>query len=693
MPERGRVRTIETVFAPGKNGTPLAVQLWIPEGAAKAPAVLEAIPYRKRDRYRAYDMLWGKVLAERGVAYARLETRGSGDSGGVLEDEYLATEQADCAAVIAWLAEQPWCNGSVGMRGVSWGGFSTLQTAMLNPPALKAIMPMSASDMRYTDDAHYVGGAFALTGLKWATSMKVVMAGPPDPLVSGEAWLAKWKARLAATPPIAARWLSHQTNDAYWRHGSVATDWSAITCPTYVVGGLVDSYGNEMPRLLANLKVPRKGVYGPWQHGYPWPATPGPSLDWAYEEVRWWRQHLMGEETGIMAEPMLRVFMPDATAAQVSPGPIPGRWVAEAAWPPKRAMRAFHLGGGGLHDGPQPAETATVVGDRVVGLGKVEWVPFAPTELPGEQSSDDARSRVFDTPPLPADVEMLGAGVLTVRVRADRPVAKLAVRICEVDAAGKSWLVTYGVLNLTHRDGDAQPKPLEPGRAYDVTVPLNFTAHGFKAGRRIRAAISESLWPLVWPSPQVATLTLDLAHSRLDLPVRPRPPVEAPMPIAPQPPMPSDPAGWPKMEIGEAGGVARVVETWPDASGEVADIKETTGGGGPNVALSYDPRDPASCRWRGEQSARFARPGWEVSVQAEVTVTATAEAFHVQERTVAMLNGKAVVDRPHATTIPASADVAAASRRRRPAPVRACEAPSACRRACLRRPAASQRLE
>ncbi len=652
MPEAGSVKVTENAFVPGADGTPLAIQLWTPQGGVKAPAVLEAIPYRKRDRYRGFDMLWGKVLAERGIAYARLETRGSGDSGGVLEDEYLASEQADCAAVIAWLAKQPWCNGAVGMRGVSWGGFSTLQTAMLNPPALKAIMPMSASDMRYTDDAHYLGGAFALTGLKWATSMKVVMAGPPDPQVSGEAWLAKWKARLAATPPIAARWLSHQTNDAYWSHGSVALDWGAIKCPTYVVGGLVDSYGNELPRLLSHLKVPRKGVYGPWQHGYPWPATPGPALDWAYEEVRWWRQHLMGEETGIMAEPMLRAFMPEATAAQVSPGPIPGRWVADPSWPPSRPPRALHFGAGGLHEAPQPAETVAVAGDRVVGLGKVEWVPFAPTELPREQSADDARSHVFDTPPLPADVEILGAGALKVRVSADKPVAHLAVRVCDVGPDGKSWLVTYGILNLTHRDGDAQPKPLEPGRAYEVTVPLNFTAHSFKAGRRIRAAVSESLWPLVWPSPEVATVTVDLAQTRLELPVRPRPPAEPPMPIALQPPMPADPAGWPRMEIAEAGGAARVVEAWPDHPSEVADVGETLGGGGPNVTLSYDPRHPSSCRWRGEQYARFSRPGWEVAVRAQVTVTADARAFHVEESTVATLNGETVLDRPHVTTIP-----------------------------------------
>jgi putative CocE/NonD family hydrolase len=655
LPAKGAVTMIENSFIPMPDGVKLAVQLWLPADSdhRPAPAVVEYIPYRKRDRYRAYDAYWGQTLAQYGIAYARLETRGSGDSTGLLMDEYLPVHHQDAAEAIAWLAARPWCNGSVGMRGVSWGGFSTLQTAALAPPALKAIMPMCASDMRYTDDAHYLGGAFALTGLKWATSMKVVLAGPPDPLITGEAWRAQWQERLDATPAIAARWLGHQTNDAYWRQGSVATDWDAIRCPVYVTGGLVDSYGNEIPRLLANLKVPRKGLYGPWQHGYPSPATPGPSLDWAWEEVRWWRHWLIGEATGIMEGPMLRAYMPTATAAQTAPGPIPGRWVAERVWPsPNVGVRVLRFGQGALRDAPAPAEMLKVSGAAVVGLAKVEWVPFAPTELPREQSADDARSAVFDTAPLKEDLEILGAPTFHVRVAADRPVAHLAIRLTQVNPDGRSWLVTYGLLNLTHRDGHQTPTALEPGRAYDVAIPLNFTAHRFAAGQVIRAALSESLWPLVWPSPQVATLTLDLAATHLELPVRAPPTAEAAMPIALVPPRPSDPKGWPAMDITETGGGVRVAETWPNSTSEVAEIGETVSGGGPNVVLTMTPGDPSSCVWRAEQSARFQRPGWDVALSATVEVRATATDYVLEERTLATLNGETVADMKHAATIP-----------------------------------------
>jgi uncharacterized protein len=653
LPSKLGVRMIENSFVPMPDGVRLAVQLWLPEDGPAAPVVLESIPYRKRDRYRAYDLYWGQILAQYGVAYARLETRGSGDSEGLLADEYLPSEQQDAVTAIAWLAAQPWCNGAVGMRGVSWGGFSTLQAAALAPPVLKAIMPMCASDMRYTDDAHYIGGVFALTGLKWATSMKLVMAGPPDPQITGPGWEAAWRARLAATPAIAARWLGHQTNDAYWRQGSVAIDYDAIRCPTYVVGGLVDPYGDAIPRLLANLKVPRKGIFGPWKHGYPAPASPGPGLDWAFEEVRWWRHWLMGEETGVMNEPMLRVYMPGATAAEVAPGAIPGRWIAEDNWPaPAMVTRAYHLGRGGLHEKPQPAETARYVADAVVGLGKIEWVPFAPTELPGEQSADDTRCLTFDSAPLAEDVEILGAPAMHLRVASDRAVAKIAVRLSEAAPDGKSWLVSYGLLNLTHRAGHERPAAMEPGRAYDVIVPLNFTAHRFSKGGRIRVAVSESLWPLLWPSPQIVTLTLDVAASRLELPVRPRPANETPMPIASAPASPPDPKSWPTLTVTEAHGAARIVETWPSSESAIAEIDQTVSGSGPNLVLAMDGGDPLSCVWRAEQTAGYKRPGWDIALSAEVTIRASATHFQVTERLFASQNGETAADAAHQSEIP-----------------------------------------
>jgi hypothetical protein len=226
----------------------------------------------------------------------------------------------------------------------------------------------------------------------------------------------------------------------------------------------------------------------------------------------------------------------------------------------------------------------------------------------------------FTTAPLTSDLEILGRVEARVRVAADKPVAKLAARLCEVTPDGQSWLVSYGVLNLTHRDGDAQPKPLVPGVSYDVVVPFAFTAHRFKPGSRLRISISESLWPLVWPSPETPTLEIGLGLSKVDLPVRARPPVEAsfPIPIAPvgAPAARKDGPVFVREETPD--GVVRVTETWPLSKGLVADTGETTASSGPNVVLSIHTGAPNTCRWTAAFTGSFKRGDWDCAVDSRV---------------------------------------------------------------------------
>ena len=148
LPSRQTFDVIEHVWLPMVDGVRLSARLWIPREASpnSAPVVLEYIPYRKRDGYRFHDSAWGEVLASRGIAFARVDVRGSGDSEGVITDEYSDAELHDGVACIEWLARQAWCNGNVGMRGISWGAINTLQIAAMNPPSLKAIMPIAGTD-------------------------------------------------------------------------------------------------------------------------------------------------------------------------------------------------------------------------------------------------------------------------------------------------------------------------------------------------------------------------------------------------------------------------------------------------------------------------------------------------------------------------------------------------------------------
>jgi uncharacterized protein len=643
LPEKRPFRVIENAWIPMTDGTRLGVRLWIPQGAEQAPVpvVWEYLPYRKRDGVRARDDATALNLAPYGIAFARVDIRGTGDSDGIISDEYSQAELDDGVECVAWLAKQPWSNGSVGMRGISWGGINSLQIAAMAPAALKAIMPMGCVDNRFTGDAHYIGGALATENFKWGTYFKVDLASPPDPQISGPDWEKKWRQRLEATPAILETWTSHQRYDSYWQRGSVATDYSRITCPVYVVSGWLDPYSSAVGTLLAGLKVPRKGLIGPW--GHLMPNLPAPlGLEWAYEEVRWWQQWLAGIDTGIMREPMLRAYMPYRTLSEVYPAEIPGRWIAEAHWPSTEIRPwVLHLSNNDSLSNSPGQGTRIHVGDKIVGMSKPQWMP----SRPDDQSTDDEKSLVFDSTPLDSVVEILGYPLAKIRVSSDVPVAKLAVRLSEVLPDGKVWLVSYGVLNLTHRDTHEHPSALQQGRFYDVEVPFYMVAHRFKIGSRIRIAVSESLWPLLWPSPEIATLTLDLAGSNLSLPVRPAPRTEAYFPIPIKRSPGSSPYTHTQMGPGTEGHLAR-----PMSTTLLADIGTTVQEQSSETLLIKE-GDPNSGVWKQENMTGWKRGDWDCSVNAAFELTSTPEEFHLKEVLSAKQAGAEIFRREKASTI------------------------------------------
>ena len=329
------MRSDEHFFIPLADGVRLAARAWFPD-AERAPAILEYIPYRKRDGTRGRDEPMHGYFAQNGYVAVRVDMRGSGESDGLLEDEYLQRELDDACEVIAWLSRQPWCDGNVGMMGKSWGGFNALQVAALRPPALKAIITVCSTDDRYADDIHYMGGALLNDNLWWGAIMLAYQARPPDPALRGD-WREVWLERLDAMPFWPALWLRHQRRDDYWRHGSVCEDFSAIQCPVFAVGGWADAYTNAIPRLLEGLKVPRLGLIGPWAHLYPHDGKPGPAIGFLQEAVRWWDHWLKGRDSR-------RDERTDAAGFRRGRPPenretAAGRFVGEAAWPSPQICR------------------------------------------------------------------------------------------------------------------------------------------------------------------------------------------------------------------------------------------------------------------------------------------------------------------------------------------------------------------
>jgi uncharacterized protein len=516
---------IENVWIVMSDGCRIAARIWLPKGAdaVPVPAILEYIPYRKRDFMRARDEPIHRYFAQSGYAAIRVDLRGSGDSDGVLFDEYTQQELDDALEIIAWIAAQPWCSGAVGMMGISWGGFNALQVAALQPPALKAIITLCSTDDRYADDAHYMGGCLLNENLQWGATLMTYCAYPPDPEIVGERWRAMWRERIDHLVAFPALWLQHQWRDDFWKHGSVCEEYGRVRCAVYAIGGWADGYSNAVPRLMRGLSCPRKGLIGPWAHVFPHNGVPGPAIGFLQEAVRWWDHWLKGIDRGIMAEPQLRLWMQESVDPQPFHEERPGRWVAERAWPsPRIESRRYYLDPGRLDAAAGRQVTLAFSSPQTTGLRAGEWCAFgAEGEMPLDQRPDDGRSLTFDTEPLAARTEILGAPVLDLDLAVDEPNALLAVRLNDVQPDGTSTLVTYGLLNLCHRDGHERPEALEPGTFYRVRLRLNDIAHAFPAGHRIRIAASTSYWPIAWPSPQAVILTLRTGTSALYLPVRP----------------------------------------------------------------------------------------------------------------------------------------------------------------------------
>ena len=322
----------EPVFITLKDGTRLAAKLWRPEGPP-VPAVLEYLPYRFRDGTRGRDQAMHGWIAGQGYACLRVDIRGMGESEGLLHDEYSAQELADGVEVVGWIARQDWCDGQVAMMGISWSGFNALQIAALQPPALKTVIPVGFTDDRYETDVHYIGGLISKDNFDWSATMLAQNDLPPDPATFGPGWREEWLKRAEANTPWAHHWFAHQCRDAYWQHGSVCQDYAAIQVPVYAVSGWADNYAEAVPRLLAGLNVPARGLIGPWAHSYPHDVTVQPAIGWLQEVIRWLDHWLKHRDTGIMEEPFLRVWMQDPMPPATCYTHRPGRWVGEDHWP------------------------------------------------------------------------------------------------------------------------------------------------------------------------------------------------------------------------------------------------------------------------------------------------------------------------------------------------------------------------
>lgn len=520
----------ERRFLEMDDGVRIAVTLHLPDHVpAPWPVVFEARPYRKDDISDS-TALYRRLVDEGGLAVCRADVRGTGSSEGVAESEYTQRELDDWMEVIAWLASQEWTNGNVGMFGTSYSGFNSLQVAAMRPPALKAIIPIYATDRRYTDDVHFGGGVRrCLDFLDYPMLMVAMNALPPVPSVFGERWREEWLRRLEATEPWELGWLEHQDEDAFWRHGSVwFGGYESIEAATLIIAGHADGYRNMALRGYERLRGPKAVLFGPWSHMSAKTSMPGPRIDHVPEMIRWWRRWLADEDTGVDREPPIRIFVRHPSAPRADLDAFEGGWRSEPDWPPARLREDRRpLANAEVRDG----DTLAIRGD--VGVSGSIWcaadLPFG---IPWDQRTDEGASLSFDWP-VGETLEIMGHPRVTLAVAASVPVAFVSAKLCCVHPDGASELVTRGILNLTHRGSHETPAPLVSGEPVRLELELDATAFVFPAGTRVRLDLAPSDFPSSWPPPASGTLRFDLETCALTLPVLDGPPVADPPVFAP----------------------------------------------------------------------------------------------------------------------------------------------------------------
>ncbi|MFC0269586.1 CocE/NonD family hydrolase [Kushneria aurantia] len=519
------VREIENEWIGLADGTRLAARLWLPEGceAQPVPTILEYLPYRKRDGTAVRDELTHPWFAGHGYACIRVDMRGNGESDGLMADEYAPREQLDALEVIDWIVRQPWCNGRLGMMGISWGGFNSLQLAEIDPEPLKAIITLCSTDDRYADDIHYKGGNMLLENLAWAATMLSFSAAPPDPQLVGERWRAMWRERLDNMPLLADIWMRHQHRDNYWRHGSVCENPGDIEAAVYAISGWGDAYMNAVPRLMESLECPRKALVGPWIHKYPHFAIPEPAIGFLQEALRWWDYWLKGIDNGVMDEPQCTFYLQDGLAPAPRYDERPGQWVRTAGWPASHdeiEPLALVLADTGLEPTGGLSAPRRIASPLTAGALHGEYIGlWYGADMPPDQRRDDGLALTFDSAVWPDGLDLLGQPSLDIEVTSDAACGQLVARLCDVSPDGDSALITWGTLNLALRHDPGRVEPPVSGEPMKVQLALDLIGYRLPPGHRLRIALSSASFPMLWSPRQRADLTLLAGTPRLTLPV------------------------------------------------------------------------------------------------------------------------------------------------------------------------------
>ncbi|HKZ68614.1 MAG TPA: CocE/NonD family hydrolase [Anaerolineales bacterium] len=664
MPDLYQIHTLYNFRLRMRDGVHLSANLWLPVPKTEGetfPAILEMIPYRKDDWRHNRDAQHGHYFASRGFAFCRLDVRGTGSSEGLALDEYTQAETQDGYEVVEWLAAQERCNGNVGMWGISYGGFTSIQVAILQPPHLKAIVPMYATDDRYLDDVHYIGGCLTVSELaQYAVSMVGMNALPPR-LDYTSNWAEQWKQRLEHTPPLLIEWIKRQTDGPYWRNGSLAPDYSRIKCPIFSIAGWMDGYPSPALRMHQHCTAPRKTLVGNWTHTYPASGYPGPNLDHLHEMEHFFARWLKEEKNDVM-DPPFTFFLREYTEPRAFPEQFNGQWASANNFPLEETQPLIlYLADSSLSRQPLLDSRSHLIRHKPTHGTRASlcWGSgAAPTGLARDLRPDEALLPTYTTEPLAERLDFVGFPEVILHLSCSHPVATAVVRLTDVAPDGTSSFVTGCILNLTHRNSHSEPQPLIPDHIYEVHILFKGTAYCFLPGHRIRISVASGAWPVLWPSPYPSILTL---HQGKEYPSR------LVLPSVPANSYLSPPAFKTTLpDLPAVGGSDDAPSEWQiveDVINDTVMVKVYDGGttvmpdgrslfSGERIEMMAHNTDPLRTRLYNEVIYRLDEQGYKTEIISTGSIRCTETEFVVDIQLRAMLNGNLFFQKTWLESVP-----------------------------------------
>ena len=495
LPRMATPHTVEQdVAVPMPDGVSLLGTLYRPaEEQGPQPVVLIRSPY---GRTGLQGQLFAAPLARRGFQVFLQATRGTFGSGGHFRP--FTTEREDGLATVAWLREQPWCDGRVAMTGASYVGHTQWAVAPhVDPPLAASSLHVTAA--RATVVLYDHGVPQIQTALTWSTGIgrqerSDLFGSVPTPALSARirralhrrplqaadvavagAPVPFWRDFAAHAGPGDDFWATAEHDDAMHRMPPVTmvTGWWDL----FLAGQLADVTA------LQKAGVPTRVVVGPWLHG-----QPGELKAALRSDLEWLDHHLRGGPAPTGAP--VRLFLQQA-----------GTWLGLDAWPPPQAQEVVqHLrAGGGLTEQPESSEgePSTFTYDPDDPTPTVGGPMLQPPGKQADNRAIEARDDVlvFTGAPLPADVDVVGTGRARVHVRTDLAYADVFVRICDVDPRGVSRNVVDGIRRLDPRTVPAPDVTVGDDGVLAVDVELFPTAYRVKAGHRIRVQVAGGAFP------------------------------------------------------------------------------------------------------------------------------------------------------------------------------------------------------